>query len=123
MFYHHKPSGYHQILPGIRIKTLAYGEKTHITEFLLTRGSQLPGHAHAQEQTGYLISGRIRLSIGAETFEMDPGDSWCVPRNTVHQATILADSVAIEVFSPPREDYLPENLSTSTTPYPERTTP
>ncbi len=39
---------------------------------------------------------------------MEPGDSWNVPANIEHGAEILADSVAIEVFSPVREDYLPE---------------
>jgi quercetin dioxygenase-like cupin family protein len=71
------------------------------------KGSLLPRHTHPQEQTGYLVSGRIRLSIGDETFEVEPGDSWCVPGDVVHGAEILADSIAVEVFSPVREDYMP----------------
>jgi len=69
--------------------------------------SILPRHAHHHEQTGYLVAGRIRLTIGQETFEAGPGDSWCIPGNTDHSAEILEDSRAIEVFSPVREDYLP----------------
>ena len=111
MFYKHNTEGYKQVLEGIKLKTLVYGDKTLFTEFRLKRGSQLPKHAHPQEQTGYLISGRIRLTIGAETFEVEPGDSWCVPGKMEHQAEILADSVAIEVFSPIREDYLPDQLA------------
>ena len=41
-------------------------------------------------------------------FEAKPVDSWCIPGNIEHGAEILADSVAIEVFSPVREDYLPD---------------
>ena len=108
MFYKRNMEGYKQVLDGIKLKTLVYGDKTLFTEFQLKRGSLLPRHAHPQEQTGYLISGRIRLTIGEETFEMEPGDSWCIPGNMEHQAEILADSVAIEVFSPVREDYLPD---------------
>ncbi len=107
MFYKRNPEGYKQVLEGIELKTLVYGDKTLFTEFLLKKGRQLPGHAHPHEQTGYLVSGRIRLTIGEETFEVEPGDSWCVPGNMEHRAEILADSVAIEVFSPVREDYLP----------------
>lgn len=106
MFYHHDSEGYTSILKGIQIKTLVYGEKTLFTEFKLKKGSQLPRHAHPQEQTGYLVSGHIRLTIGDETFEVEPGDSWSIPGNQEHQAVILTDSVAIEVFSPVREDYL-----------------
>jgi quercetin dioxygenase-like cupin family protein len=107
MFYKSNRAGYAQILPGIKIKTLVYGEKTLFSEFRMEQGSQLPWHAHPQEQTGYLVSGRIRLSIGEEIYEVEPGDSWCVPGAVEHRADILADSVAIEVFSPVREDYLP----------------
>jgi quercetin dioxygenase-like cupin family protein len=106
MFYQHSDDGYTEILPGIWIKTLVHGDKTLFTEFHLGKGSLLPNHSHPQEQTGYLISGEIRLTIGDEALEMKPGDSWCVPANTEHQAEILGDSVAIEVFSPMREDYL-----------------
>ena len=106
MFYKSSRDGYHQVLNGIKLKTLVHGEKSLLSEFRLEQGSQLPAHAHPQEQTGYLIAGRIRLFIGEEAFEVAPCDSWCVPGNVEHRAEILADSVAIEVFSPVREDYL-----------------
>ena len=111
MFTKSNKDGYKQILPGIKIKTMVYGEKSLLSEFRMEQGSQLPFHAHPQEQTGYLIAGRIRLTIGEETFEVEPGDSWSVPGNVLHRAEILADTVAIEVFSPVREDYLPQNLA------------
>ena len=108
MFYKRSNNGYKQVLAGIKLKTLVYGDKTLFAEFRLEKDSQLPRHAHPQEQTGYLISGRIRLSIGEDTFEVEPGDSWCIPGHVEHRAEILEDSVAIEVFSPVREDYLPD---------------
>ena len=110
MFYEHTAAGYKQPLPGIQMKTLVYGEKTLLTEFRLEKGNHLPVHAHPYEQTGYLISGHLRLTVGAESFEAAPGDSWCVPSGIEHGAEVLADSVAIEVFSPVREDYLPDEV-------------
>jgi quercetin dioxygenase-like cupin family protein len=107
MFLKSSASGYIQALPGIQRKTLAYGDKSLLTEFRLAGGSLLPSHAHPQEQTGYLVSGHMRLTIAGETFDIEPGDSWCVPGNVTHQAEIIVDSVAVEVFSPIREDYLP----------------
>jgi quercetin dioxygenase-like cupin family protein len=100
--------GYLDALPGIRRKTLSYGAATLMSEFRLKAGSPLPMHEHPQEQTGYLISGRLRLSIGEETREMGPGDSWSIPRGVTHGAETLEDTVAVEVFSPVRKDYLPE---------------
>ena len=99
--------GYQLALPGIERKTLVYGDHTLLTEFRMRKGSRLPLHAHPQEQTGYLVSGHTRLAIGRRTVDARPGDSWSIPGGTEHGAAILADSVAIEVFSPVRKDYLP----------------
>jgi quercetin dioxygenase-like cupin family protein len=99
--------GYQPALPGIERKTLVYGDRTLLTEFRMRKGSTLPRHAHPQEQTGYLVSGRIRLSVGHRTVVAGPGDSWSIPGGKEHGADILADSVAIEVFAPVRKDYLP----------------
>ena len=107
MFYQKNTAGYKEVLPGIRMKTLVHGEKTLFTEFHMQKGSRLPDHSHPHEQTGYLVSGKMRLTVGEESLEADPGDSWCVPGNARHRAEILEDSVVIEVFSPVREEYLP----------------
>ncbi|MDY6954714.1 MAG: cupin domain-containing protein [Thermodesulfobacteriota bacterium] len=107
MYKEHSERGYHIALEGIEQKTLVHGAKTLMTEFLLKKGSTLPKHAHPHEQTGYLVKGRIRLSVGTETFEARPGDSWCILGGVEHGAHIVEDSVAIEVFSPVREEYLP----------------
>jgi quercetin dioxygenase-like cupin family protein len=107
MFNKRSDNGYKPVLDGIRLKTLVYGDKTLLAEFLLGKGAQIPVHSHPHEQTGYLISGRIRLSIEEDTFEVGPGDSWCIPGNVEHRAEFVEDSVAVEVFSPVREDYLP----------------
>ena len=107
MFQKHSGSGYTRAIPGIERKTLVFGERTLMTEFLLKKGNRLPRHSHLHEQTGYLVKGRIRLSIELEENDVKPGDSWCIPSGVEHGAEILEDSVAIEVFSPIREDYLP----------------
>jgi quercetin dioxygenase-like cupin family protein len=107
MFQKHSGSGYTRAIPGIERKTLVFGERTLMTEFLLKKGNRLPRHSHLHEQTGYLVKGRIRLSIELEENDVRPGDSWCIPSGVEHGAEILEDSVAIEVFSPVREDYLP----------------
>ena len=107
MFEKRSDRGYRPALDGIERKTLVHGEKTLMTEFLLARDATLPDHAHPYEQTGYLTSGHIIMKIAGKTFDTLPGDSWCIPMNIIHGAQILEDSVAVEVFSPVREDYLP----------------
>jgi len=100
--------GHLPAVPGITRKTLIYGASTLMTEFRLEQDSVLPRHSHPHEQTGYLVSGHLRLVIGTERHDVTPGDSWCIPGNTEHEAQALAPSVAVEVFAPVREDYLPK---------------
>ncbi|OPY19891.1 MAG: Cupin domain protein [Methanomethylovorans sp. PtaU1.Bin093] len=97
---------YREVLPGISMKTLVHGERTLMTEFRLKKGSILPSHEHLHEQTGYLVSGRMVLSIGNATYEVISGDSWNIPGGVSHYAEVLEDSVAIEVFSPRRDEYI-----------------
>jgi len=106
MFAIHSSNGYAEIIKGIRIKTLCYGESMLMSEFLLQKGAILPEHSHLNEQTGYLVKGKIRMFIGETSRELLPGDSWSIGKNVLHRAEILEDSLAIEVFSPVREDYL-----------------
>ncbi len=97
MFQKHLDTGYTPAIPGIEMKTLVHGKNTLMTEFLLKKGSLLPRHSHPHEQTGYLVKGRIRLSINTESFEVMPGDSWSgpLPALTEREAELdrLADTV------------------------------
>ena len=109
MFQQKSEKGYASPIQGIKMKTLVHGEKTLMTEFLLEGGSVLPNHSHPHEQTGYLVSGKMILRIDREEQTIKPGDSWVILANVEHGATILEDSVAVEVFSPVREEYIPRN--------------
>jgi len=106
MFYKSSDDHFQEVIEGISIKTLVVGEKMLLSEFHMEKGSQLPMHSHPQEQTGRLLKGRIVLTIADEKAEINPGDCWIVPSNTMHGAEVVEESVAIEVFSPVRKDYL-----------------
>lgn len=94
------------VVKGVQRKTLAVGEKTLMSKFVLESGSELPLHKHPHEQIGFLVSGRLLLTIGRESCELGPGDSWAVPGDVEHGAKVLERSEAIEVFYPVRQDYL-----------------
>jgi len=107
MFQKKEMGEYRQLLDGVWLKTIAHGEKTLMGRFRLSKGALVPAHDHPHEQIGILISGRLRFTVGGEVFEAAEGDSWCIPGGVAHSAEALFDSVAVEVFSPVREDYLP----------------
>ena len=110
MFYKKTEEGYHSRIKGIEQKTLVHGERTLLTKFLLKKGAVVPRHSHPYEQTGYLVSGHMVFAIGGERYDTRAGDSWCILMNVEHSAEVIEDSVAVELFSPVREDYLPDKL-------------
>lgn len=76
MFYKQDSSNFKQLLPGVLIKPLTYGKNSLLCEFQLKQGSIIPSHQHPQEQTGYLILGRLRLFSAEGEFIAEAGASW-----------------------------------------------
>ncbi len=107
MFTRHTDPEKRPVMEGIEMSTLTWGEKTIMVRFDLQKGSIIPEHQHIYEQTGFVVSGRLKLTIEGQTHEAVAGDSWCIPSQAAHGAEALEPCVAIEVFSPVREDYLP----------------
>ena len=107
MFYSNDNEGYRQMLEGVQMKTLVHGEKTLMSEFRIAKGAAVPAHAHPHEQTGYMVSGKLRFDVEGDIFDVQAGDSWNIAGGKQHSATALEDTVVVEVFSPVREEYLP----------------
>ena len=72
---------------------------------------KFPSHSHdVHEQMGYLISGKLRYFLGDEERIMNPGDSYYVPPGVEHGTeTLDGPAVLMDVFCPPREDFLTQN--------------
>jgi len=107
MFRKTKPSGHTEVIEGVHLKTLVYGNRTLMVEVKFEKSAVIPDHSHPHEQTGYLISGQLEFVINGKNIIANPGDSWNIAGDVGHGATALVESVVIEVFSPVREDYLP----------------
>ena len=107
MFKKTKPNGYTELVKGVHLKTLVYGDQTLLTEVRFEKGAVIPQHSHPHEQTGYLVSGHIDFLVDGKHYPAKPGDSWNIADTIEHGATAVEESVVIEVFSPVREDYLP----------------
>ena len=95
-----------QMLDGVQRRNLVVGQQTMLCEFHLQQDKVLPLHQHPQEQTGYLLSGRLLFEIDGEEITMKPGDSWSINGNVSHKVTVLETAVVIESFTPVRDDFL-----------------
>jgi quercetin dioxygenase-like cupin family protein len=97
-----------EMLPGVHRRTMAVTDEEMLCEFFLEKDSMVPDHSHMNDQVGYVIYGKVEMRIGSVTQILQPGDSYAIPGGVVHTARALIDSVVIDVFSPPRNDYRTE---------------
>ena len=97
---------YRKLIDGVDLGTMVHGEKTLMARFRLAKGATIPAHHHPHEQTGLLISGHLVFTVDGRDVYAFPGDSWCIGSDVPHAARAMEDSVAVEVFTPVREDYL-----------------
>ncbi|MDA0564237.1 cupin domain-containing protein [Streptomonospora sp. S1-112] len=91
--------------PDLTRRVLAHNENLMLVEHVMEEGSVFPRHSHPHEQLAYLVSGRIRVVAGDRSFEAGPGDSFVVRGGVEHQVWALERSVALDVFTPYRQDY------------------
>jgi quercetin dioxygenase-like cupin family protein len=87
---------------------LQSGEKIMVMILTVEPGIPTPPHSHPHEQIGYLIEGRGVLFSGGESVEIEAGTSFLIPPNESHNFNAIGEkpAIIIDVFSPPRKDYL-----------------
>ncbi len=94
-----------EMVPGLLRRTLVEGKSMMVCECTFAPGVKVPNHSHPHEQVGYVVSGKIHITIDGRSFDLGTGDSYCAPSNVPHSAFTLEHSVVVDTFSPPREDY------------------
>jgi quercetin dioxygenase-like cupin family protein len=95
-------------LPGVHRRTMATTDKMMLCEFFLERDSEVPQHQHPHDQVGYVVFGKLEFTAGGQTRICMPGDTYQIPGGVPHGATALVDSLVVEIFSPPRDEYRPK---------------
>ena len=87
---------------------LQSGEKVMMMILTVEPGIPTPPHSHPHEQIGYLIEGRGILFSGGESKEIEAGTSFLIPPHESHNFNAIGGkpAIIIDVFSPPRKDYL-----------------
>jgi quercetin dioxygenase-like cupin family protein len=90
-------------------RRLVWGERMMIAQVVLEEGSVVPKHAHENEQITYILEGALRFWIGEDGEEelvVRAGELLYIPSNVPHKAEALEDTLDVDVFSPPRQDWL-----------------
>lgn len=90
-------------------RRLVSGEHMMIAHVYLKKGAVVPVHSHHNEQITYILDGALKLVLGEdqmEEFIITSGEVLVIPPNVPHSAVALEDTVDVDVFSPPRQDWL-----------------
>ena len=93
------------MIPGLIRRTLVSGSELMICRFDLDRDVVIPSHAHPHDQAGYVVSGKIRITVDGKSCDLGAGDSYSAPSGALHSAVAMEASVVVDTFSPPRDDY------------------
>ena len=96
---------------GVSFELLATDGPAMVTKMLYAAGNDVPFHQHPHTQAGYVISGRYRFRThghpgGDFDGDLSTGDSYVIPGGVDHAITVIEPGEVIDVFTPPREDYL-----------------
>jgi len=90
-------------------RRLITGDRMMLAHVYLKQGCVVPKHSHENEQFTYILEGALRFWIGEDEKEevvVRAGEVLHIPSSVPHKAEALEDTLDVDVFSPPREDWL-----------------
>jgi quercetin dioxygenase-like cupin family protein len=94
-----------KIWDGVRARA-ATGSQAALVHLVLDPDAVVPEHRHPHEQTGILLKGSLRFTVGGEAKDLKPGDMWVIPGGTPHDVVAgPGGATLVELFAPPREDW------------------
>ncbi len=96
-------------LSSLLQRQMIVGDKVMLARVLLKKGCVVPRHSHHNEQVTYILDGALKFVLNGEEVVVRTGEVLCIPANVPHEAVALEDTVDLDVFTPPREDWLAKN--------------
>lgn len=90
-------------------RRLVTGERMMLAHVYLKKGCVVPRHQHENEQLTYILDGALKFLLGPDGKEIvtvRSGEVLYIPSNVFHEAHALEDTLDVDVFSPPRQDWI-----------------
>ena len=85
------------------------GANTMLARLVLKKGAQVPMHNHMNEQISQVVAGSLIFRIEGNEVTVRAGEVLCIPPHVPHEVIALEDSVALDIFNPPRQDWIDGN--------------
>ena len=90
-------------------RRIVTGASTMVAHVYLEKGAIVPEHSHHNEQLAYILKGKLRFWVGdglSQVFDVCEGEVLRLPSNVPHKAEALEETLDVDIFSPPRQDWL-----------------
>lgn len=88
-------------------RQFVYGERGMLARLVLRKGAIVPEHHHENEQITYIVEGALRFTLGdGQVITVRSGEVLVIPSNLPHKAEALEDTIDLDVFTPPRADWI-----------------
>lgn len=90
-------------------RRLVTGKQMMLAHVYLDKGCIVPKHSHENEQITYILEGALKFWIGEDESKevtVRAGEVLVIPSHVLHKAEALEDTLDVDIFSPPREDWL-----------------
>ncbi|MGA2589480.1 MAG: cupin domain-containing protein [Bryobacteraceae bacterium] len=87
-------------------RRMIHGRNITVARISLRKGAVVPTHSHPNEQISMLEHGEVRFVLSGEERILRAGDVLVIPPDAPHMVEALEDSLAVDLFSPPREDWI-----------------
>lgn len=98
-------------LNPLLFRKIVAGEKVMFVQFILKKGLHIPLHNHESEQISYVVKGKLKFKINGDEHVIKDNELIIIPSNVPHEVWAEEDTLDIDIFSPPRYDWLKGNDS------------
>ena len=82
------------------------GSNIMLARIVLKKGAHVPIHQHFHEQISHVVEGALQFRIDGKELGVRAGEILCIPPHLPHEVIALEDSVALDIFNPPRQDWI-----------------
>jgi quercetin dioxygenase-like cupin family protein len=96
----------HEKLNDLIDREMVVGDNLMLARVFLKKGAHVPEHHHHNEQVTYILEGALKFAIDGKEIVVRAGEVLCIPSNMPHEAWAIEDTLDLDVFNPPREDWL-----------------
>ena len=83
-----------------------FGERSMLARIFLRKGAVVPEHSHDNEQITYLLEGALKFVVQGEEIMVRAGEVLVIPSQVPHSAEALEDTLDLDIFCPPRPDWI-----------------